>query len=152
VRLAGESLALRGQVGKFSFEDLDLEPRGRSAALRLPPPDLPAEDLLAEGRIRSWRRRSGGAAAEGFVLVASGLTEDEVYEVHLEDGNGLLRPVGDLLTTPEGLGRYSYDTSVDGPLDPDEMGISSVRELRGRRIEIRRSGFDDYSLAGLFPR
>ena len=35
---------------------------------------------------------------------------------------------------------------------PAELDAEDVRDLGGRRIELRRSGFTDYSLAGILPR
>jgi hypothetical protein len=33
-----------------------------------------------------------------------------------------------------------------------DIGADSVSDLRGRRVEVRQSGAEDYSLVGILPR
>ncbi|MHC4821417.1 MAG: hypothetical protein ACYTDX_06825, partial [Planctomycetota bacterium] len=94
---------------------------------------------------------SFGDRAQGIVLFARGLLEDDDYEVWIEDEFGDMQEVGEIYTTIDGQGLWDIDTGRDDTL-PFEAGIEDVRDLQGRRIELRRFGEVDYSLAGLFPR
>ena len=153
IRVPGAELddvpVLRAKIGTFHYETIDLTGPGRTAELRRPPPPAPLPDDFARGTVRTWRRREQGAIQQGVTLNASGLTADSDYEIWIEDAAGTLVEVGELAATSEGLGYWSLDTRYGDTLPPG-IDVDSVRDLRRRRVELRRSGFDDYSLAGLF--
>jgi len=155
VRVPGADLedvpALRVKVGQFRFEEIDLDGPGRSAELRRAPPPGTVPDDLARGSVRIWRRKSAGVVQQGVSLVARGLTPDSDYGVWIEDEGGTLVETGTLVATSEGLGYWALDTRYGDTL-PTDLGIDAVKDLRRRRVELRRDGFDEYSLAGLFPR
>lgn len=142
---------LRGKVGAFHWEEIRFQARGRTSNLRIAPFPGTVPDADASGFARVWRRKKDGVIEEGFVLFAKGLTEDETYEVWIEDAGGLLVESGSLDTTSEGLGYFSIDTGAGDDL-PDGIDVTTVRDLSRRRVELRRAGFAEYSLAGLFAR
>ncbi len=155
IRVPGADLVdapvLRARVGKFSFEEIELNGPGRHANLRRAPSPGAVPDDLARGSVRYWRRRSGGAVQQGVSLDAQGLTADSDYEIWIEDEGGTLVEVGALAATSEGQGHWALDTRYGDTL-PAGIGVDGVRDLARRRVELRRAGFTDYSLAGLFPR
>lgn len=155
VRVPGADLVdspvLRAKVGDFDFEEIDLGGPGRAADLRRAPSPGAVPDALARGSVRYWRRKSAGVVQQGVSLTARGLTADSEYEIWIEDAGGALVEVGALAATAEGLGLWSLDTRFGDTL-PAGIGVDSVKDLARRRVELRRSGFTDYSLAGLFPR
>lgn len=142
---------LKGTVGDFHWEEIRVTGRGRVATLRTAPPPGVVPDEAAAGFVRVWRRREHGVPEQGFAIFASGLTEDETYEVWIEDAGGTLVESGSLDATSDGLGYFSIDSRAGDDL-PDGIDVTTVRDLSRRRVELRRSGFTDYSLAGLFPR
>jgi hypothetical protein len=152
----GADLAvLRAEIGDFRWRSLDIGMggTGRRATTRLrePPEPVASPDAGAEGRVRLWRRRAGGSAHQGLILFARGLAEDGAYEVWMEDPAGTLVEVGEFDATVDGLGFWTIDSRA-GDLIPAALGADDVRELRGRRIEVRQSGFTDPSLVALLPR
>jgi hypothetical protein len=155
VRVPGADLVdapvLRAKVGDFDFTEIDLTPSGRNADLRRAPPPGAVPDETARGSVRLWRKRQAGAIQEGVSLSARGLTADSDYEIWIEDAGGSLVEVGALSATTEGLGYWALNTRYGDTL-PAGIGVDTVKDLRRRRIELRRAGFTDYSLAGLFPR
>ncbi|MHC4922964.1 MAG: hypothetical protein ACYTG4_02660 [Planctomycetota bacterium] len=162
IRIPGFDLddepVLFGKVADFRYKTLPgsgrKSVRSKKRRLRLPPEPLPLLDDSAKGFIRIWKRKkadSFGDRAQGIVLFARGLLEDDDYEVWIEDEFGDMQEVGEIYTTIDGQGLWDIDTGRDDTL-PFEAGIEDVRDLQGRRIELRRFGEVDYSLAGLFPR
>jgi len=146
--------ALSGSIGVFRFRAVD-SPRGRRSALRRPPEPAVPPDADAQGLVQLWRlrrREAGEVIVEsGMGLIARGLSPDAEYEVWIEDEAGDLAEVDETTTTAEGQAVYHF-AARDGDTIPPEIGADDVRELYGRRVELRRSGEEQYSLAGLFPR
>lgn len=163
VRVPGGGLddvpVLRGRIGNYRFRDVrsgkgEGGTRSRRTPLRLPPEPVPVVDDGASGQVRVWRQRRRGDLADlhqGLTVFATGLTEDDVYEVWLEDASGVLVEIGEMESTEDGLAFFSLDTRMDDDL-PSEADVETVRDLSGRRLEIRRSGFDDPSLVALLRR
>ncbi len=152
-----ETTILEGRVGPFRWDEVD--GRGnRATRSRRTDLQATAEDEGARATLRSFRRRTRGDAEpayQGFSIYATGLTEDETYEVWIQtdpdDPLSLEFLDMSFLSTADGLGFFSFDTR-EGDLLPDELGVEDVRDLYGLRLELRRSGFDDPSLVGFFPR
>lgn len=153
---------LRGSIGDFRFGDVEgrgnPSVRSRKVALEEPPPPALHEDDGARGFLRSFRRKSRGGAEpafSGFSVYASGLTEDELYEVWIQTDPSdpeTVEYVGlEFTTTADGLGFFSFDTR-SGDILPAELDADDVRDLSGRRLEVRRTGYADASLVGIFPR
>jgi hypothetical protein len=163
VRLPGDDLedapVLAGKLGDFDYGDLPARPGSpgnviRTFRLRLPP-DLDARpDEAARGAGRIWRKRGRGDLADkdqGVDLFAAGLTEDETYEVWLEDAHGEMIEVGEAVSTAEGMAFFSVDTRAGDAL-PFEAEVETVGDLARRRLELRRTGFDEPSLVAILPR
>ncbi len=155
IQVAGEPV-LRGKIGDFDWGSLDaaLAGPGRTAAMRRAPPPGVVPDDAARGVVRLWRRRVRGDPQNplwALTVFAKGLTADETYEVWIEDDTGSLVEVGSMDSTGDGLGLFSLDKRYGGDFPPG-IGVSRVQDFSRRRIELRRSGFTDYSLAGLIPR
>ncbi len=154
-----DTTVLQAVIGDFGFRDLDLGAgaageKSRAVALRQAPPPGIAPDEVAAGKARIFRKRPRGSTSEGYEglqVFASGLTEDGGYDVWIEDGVGDLRFVGTGDATPEGLFFFSLDSRA-GDAIPSDLDAEDVRGLGGRRLEVRRSGFDEYSLAAVLPR
>jgi len=153
---AVETASLQGRIPEFRFRDIVLRPgspgtSGRTVRMVRPPEPVVPPDDVARGSVRIWRRPQAGGARMGLAIYARFLTADESYEVWLEDPAGELQEVGALDSTADGLGYWSVDTATGETLPP-EAGEDDVRGLRGRRIEIRRSGVTDPSLIAILPR
>ena len=160
VRIPGVDLddapVLQGRIARFHFEDIVLRPgdpgtRGRGVEMSRPiDPVIPPDDR-AVGDLRAWRCPRKGGPRQGLAIYARNLTPEEAYEVHIEDPTGVMQATGSLESTLDGLGYWSVDTGVGDDL-PVEAGEDDVRRLKGRRVELRRSGFSDPSLIGIVPR
>ena len=146
---------LAGTVGNFRFRSLKVDAAGmpgrRVRLVRPPEPTIPVDEE-AVGLASLWRRRSRevkGEIDEGILLFARGLEADTTYEVLVEDPSGDMVVSGEFESSAEGLGFFSID-SREGDLLPAALEADDIRDLRRRRVEVRRAGFSDYSLAGLF--
>jgi len=148
---AEDEAILRGSLVEFRYRGVG--GGGRRSRLRQPPDPLDPVDPGATGFLRVWKRGrdSFGDPRQGVIVLAAGLTPDDFYEVWMEDAAGDMQEVGEMTTTVDGTGFFNLD-SRDGDTLPPEIDVEDVRELFGRRVELRRSGFDEYSLVGLFPR
>jgi len=127
--------------------------RVKRARMKQPPAPVEAPDV-ARGRLRVWRQKKKGDLAsldQGFEIFALDLTPDDTYEVWLEDAAGEMIYLDETDSTSEGLAYFSLDTRYDGLL-PIEADVETVRDLSRRRVELRRTGFEEPSLVGLFPR
>jgi hypothetical protein len=150
---------LRATVGDFDFRDIQFGQGGdgvksRRTSLRRPPEPAIPPDEAASGTARLWRKKArgpGDPGHEGLAVFARGLTEDDTYEVWIEDGAGALQEIGALDSTTGGLGFFSIDSRAEDVIPP-ELDAEGIRDLSGRRLELRRQGFTDYSLATVLPR
>jgi len=152
---AEDITVLEGEVGSYRFRRLKVDAAGlpgRRARLRRPvAPDFPPDES-AVGTASLWRRRLPGKPpvyAKGIVVFARGLEPDADYEVLIEDPAGDMVETGEFTASADGLALFSID-SREGDTFPDDLEAEDVRDLRRRRVEIVRSGFSTYSLAGLF--
>jgi hypothetical protein len=118
-------------------------------------PPFEIVDEAARGFVRLWRRREAGeVVAQGFTVFATGLTEDAEYEVWVADEAGALAFAGETTTTAEGQAFYAVsDAETDFTEEelPAEIG-DDMSLLFRRRVELRRSGEEDFSLQGTCPR
>jgi hypothetical protein len=154
IRVSGvdfDEPVLRAKVSPFRWRELRTGPRGRVSALRRAPEFEDVVDEFASGTARLWRKRRGGEVRHGLAVFAKGLTPDDFYEIWIEDASGALVMAGEADSTSEGLAYFALGTG-DGETFPPEIDADTIRDLSRRRVEVRRSGFDGYSLAGLFPR
>jgi hypothetical protein len=158
VRVPGDDVEdeaiLFGQIPEFKFRAIGGGKRkglsSRKAPLRLPRDPFPVVDDAARGFVRLWRRRvQGEVVDQGFTAYATGLTEDAEYEIWVEDEVGDMQLAGECTSTAEG---QAYFVVSDGAGDlPLELG-DDLSLLPGRRVEFRRAGDEEFSLAGTCPR
>ncbi len=150
---------LAGTIGDARWRDIpspDGSPgsRVKRARLHRPPEPVVAPDSTARGTVRLWRQRKRGDIAtleQGLDLFAQGLTEDETYEVWIEDAAGVMVWIEDIDSTSEGMAMFSIDTRY-GDLLPAEADVETVRDFARRRLELRRVDYEDPSLVAVLPR
>jgi hypothetical protein len=91
-----------------------------------------------------------GGGKETVTVTTSGLPAGGgTYTIHLEDGPsaGTFAQVGSFTATPKGGGSFKL---VGEGVPPAQLGITDVRQLAGRRVEIRDAG-GAAVLAALLP-